>query len=184
MLTAGWFWLMVAVGVFWALGAYNRLMRLQSQVQQTFNALELRLLEFTELVQQVLSDVVVSSAPWRAEMPLTQAAKHWSRLQESARQMAMALARMHEHPLQADSVVGVRQTQQELQAAWDNLLAPSAYRQAVSDALQQRWQAQLLLAQPDTERFNQAVEQYNQAIAEFPAVLLARLFKFMPGFTL
>ena len=80
MLTAGWFWLTIAVGVFWALGAYNRLMRLQSQVQQSFEALELRLLEFTELVQQVLSEVVISEAPWRAELPLDQSARHWGRL--------------------------------------------------------------------------------------------------------
>ena len=58
MLTAGWFWLTIAIGVFWALGAYNRLVRLQSQVQQSFDALELRLLEFAELVQQVLRTLV------------------------------------------------------------------------------------------------------------------------------
>ena len=184
MLTAGWFWLTVAVGVFWALGAYNRLMRLQSQVQQNFEALESRLLEFTELVQQVLSEVVISPAPWRTELPLEHGVNHWARLQAGARQVAMALARMHEHPLQADSVQQVRQAQCELQAAWDDLLAPSAFRQAVPESLQQRWQAQQLLVQPDTQRFNQAVEHYNQALAEFPALLIARLFKFQPGFTL
>ncbi|MFM2239687.1 MAG: hypothetical protein RJA69_1061 [Pseudomonadota bacterium] len=184
MLTAGWFWLTIAIGVFWALGAYNRLVRLQSQVQQSFDALELRMLEFTELVQQVLSDVVISSAPWRSELTPDQGASHWSRLQESARHLAMELARMQEHPLRADSVERVRQAQLALQAAWESLVAPSAYRVAVSDALQQRWQAQILLVQPDTQRFNQAVEQYNQAIAEFPALLLARLFKFTPGFVL
>ena len=62
------------------------------------------------------------------------------RLQAGARQVAMALARMHEHPLQADSAQQVRQAQGELQAAWDDLLAPSAFRQAVPEALQQRWQ--------------------------------------------
>jgi LemA protein len=164
MLTAGWFWLTIAIGVFWALGAYNRLVRLQSQVQQSFDALELRLLEFAELVQQVLSEGVISSAPWRSELNLDQGASHWSRLQECARHLAMELAHMQEHPLRADSVVRVRDSQARL--------------------LQQRWQAQRLLVQPDTQRFNQAVEQYNQAIAEFPAVLLARLFKFRPGFVL
>jgi len=184
MLTAGWFWLTIAIGVFWALGAYNRLVRLQSQVQQSFDALELRLLEFAELVQQVLSEGVISSAPWRSELNLDQGASHWSRLQECARHLAMELAHMQEHPLRADSVVRVRDSQARLQAAWASLVAPPAYRVAVSDALQQRWQAQRLLVQPDTQRFNQAVEQYNQAIAEFPAVLLARLFKFRPGFVL
>jgi LemA protein len=184
MLTAGWFWLTVAVGIFWALGAYNRLVRLQSQVQLNFNALEMRLLEFTELVQQALSEVVMSPSLWRSELSPEQDASHWSRLQESARQVAMALARMHEHPLQEPSVEQVRLTQRELQAAWEGLLASAAYASAVSEAIQQRWQAQLLLVQPDTQRFNQAIEQYNQAIAEFPAVLIARLFKFVPGSTL
>ena len=105
MLTAGWFWLTIAIGVFWALGAYNRLVRLQSQVQQSFDALELRLLEFAELVQQVLSEGVISSAPWRSELNLDQGASHWSRLQECARHLAMELAHMQEHPLRADSVV-------------------------------------------------------------------------------
>jgi LemA protein len=185
MLSSAWFWVIVAVGIFWGLGAYNRLMRLRSQVQQSFDALERQLLQFSELVQQLLSEVVSApAASWRSDLSQAQGLGHWSRLQESARQAAMALARMHEHPLQPDSVEQVRQTQGELQAAWEALLEPHAYRQAVSDALQQRWQDQLLLVQPDTERFNQAMDQYNQAIDEFPAVLIARLYRFMPGRTL
>jgi LemA protein len=184
MLSSGWFWLTIAIGVFWALGAYNRLMRLRSQAHQCFDALERQMLQFTELVQQLLSDVVSAPATPRTELTLEQGSSRWARLQESARQAAMALARMHEHPLQHDSVEQVRQTQGELQAAWEALIEPQAYRQSVSEALQQRWQAQLLLVQPDIERFNQAIEQYNQAIAEFPAALIARLYRFTPGRTL
>jgi len=68
-----------------------------------------------------------------------------------------------------------------LQVAWEGLLSSATYSSVVSEAIQQRWQAQLVLVQPDTQRFNQAIEQYNRSIAEFPAVLLARLFKFTPG---
>jgi LemA protein len=128
-----------------------------------------------------MSDVVSAPTAPRATLSLKQGSNRWSRLQETARQAAMALARMHEHPLQHDSVEQVRQTQGELQAAWEALLEPEAYRDVVSEALQQRWQAQLLLVQPDIERFNQAIEQYNQAIVEFPAVLIARLYRFAPG---
>ena len=35
--------------------------------------------------------------------------------------------------------------------------------------------------QAATEQFNQAVIRYNEAIAQFPAVLLAWLFGFKPG---
>ena len=42
--------------------------------------------------------------------------------------------------------------------------------------------AQLLLqAHAATETFNNAVARYNEAIAQFPAVLLAWLFGFMPA---
>jgi LemA protein len=37
------------------------------------------------------------------------------------------------------------------------------------------------MAQAATERFNQAVVQYNEAIAQFPAALLAWLFGFHPA---
>lgn len=37
------------------------------------------------------------------------------------------------------------------------------------------------MSQKATEHFNQAVGRYNDAIAQFPAVLLAWLFGFQPG---
>jgi LemA protein len=184
MLNAWWFWLTVAVGVFWALGAYNRLVRLQAQVYQTYNQLEQGLLQFSEMVQQLLTDIATSPAAWRSDLSPEQGASHWSRLQVGAREMAMALARMHEHPLDAQSVEQVRNTQLELQAAWEALLHPLVYQLVVPEAMQQRWHAQVLLVQPDSARFNQAIEQYNAAIDQFPAWLIARIFKFVPGYPL
>lgn len=182
MFNAWWFWLTLAVGVFWALGAYNRLVRLKAQVQRMYDRLEVQLLQFSELVQQALTGMATSPGAWRSELSPEQGAGHWSRLQECARQVAMALARMHEHPLMAESVNEVRNTQAELQVAWADML--QAYQMAVPEETRQRWQAQTLLVQPDTARFNQAVEQYNSAIAQFPALLIARLFQFEPGYPL
>jgi LemA protein len=181
MLNAWWFWLTVAVVVFWALGAYNRLVRLKAQVQQTFNQLELGLLQFSEMVQQLLTEIATSPAAWRSDLSPEQGATHWSRLQLGARELAMALARMHEHPLDAMSVEQVRQAQVELQAAWEALVHPLVYQLAVPETMQQRWHAQVLLVQPEAARFNQAVTQYNDAIDQFPAWLIARSFKFEPG---
>jgi len=50
--------------------------------------------------------------------------------------------------------------------------------------LTQRWTELSISIQPDLERFNQAVLRYNEAIAMFPALLMARLFAFKPGRTL
>ena len=37
------------------------------------------------------------------------------------------------------------------------------------------------MAQRATETFNEAVARYNEAIGQFPAILLAWLFGFQPG---
>jgi len=39
MLNSRWFWILIAVLVFWVLGAYNRLVRLRAQVKQQFGPL-------------------------------------------------------------------------------------------------------------------------------------------------
>ncbi|MFN6060478.1 MAG: LemA family protein, partial [Burkholderiales bacterium] len=40
MLLSRWFWIVFALLVFWALGAYNRLVRLRAQIKQQFGPLQ------------------------------------------------------------------------------------------------------------------------------------------------
>jgi hypothetical protein len=51
----------------------------------------------------------------------------------------------------------------------------------VPDALKQRWLELDLLVQPEVQRFNAAITDYNQAIAQYPAALLAKVFQFHPA---
>jgi hypothetical protein len=51
----------------------------------------------------------------------------------------------------------------------------------VPTELTQQWRELGIAIQPDLQRFNQAVLVYNDAIAMFPAVLLARIFKYKAG---
>ena len=44
-----------------------------------------------------------------------------------------------------------------------------------------QWQEQRLLSQPLRRGFNASVEQYNDAIAQFPANIVAKLFHFDPA---
>ena len=55
MLKSGWFWLFIALGVFWSLGAYNRLVRLRAAIGAQFISLESVLLQYQEVVQQAVS---------------------------------------------------------------------------------------------------------------------------------
>jgi len=60
MLKSGWFWLLLALAVFWSLGAYNRLVRLRSAVGQQFVSLESVLLQYQEVVQQAVTSASTS----------------------------------------------------------------------------------------------------------------------------
>jgi hypothetical protein len=93
----------------------------------------------------------------------------------------MALARMQEHPLEPSSAVALMATSRDLQDAWEALTHPDVYYVSVPAELMQRWAELSIAIQPDLQRFNQAVDNYNQAIDMFPASLMARAFHFTPG---
>ena len=62
LLHSGWFWLLLSVLVFWALGAYNRLVRLRAQVAQQFGPLESVLMNYQELVHQAVTAAAAGAA--------------------------------------------------------------------------------------------------------------------------
>ena len=72
-----------------------------------------------------------------------------------------------------------------LRTAWGATLAEAVPADAVpsSERLQARWLRLLHQSLPLRTAFNDAAQSYNQAIAQFPASLLARLFGFKPAGT-
>jgi LemA protein len=102
-------------------------------------------------------------------------------LQVAANLSAMAIAHMQEHPLEPSSAVALVATSRDLQAAWESLTHPDVYYVSVPEELTRRWSELGIAIQPDLQRFNQAVQAYNEAIGLFPASWMARLLKFRPG---
>ncbi len=181
MLDAWWFWILVAVCVFWAVGAYQRLVKLRTLVNKQFAVLEELMLRYQGLVQDATTAAVTSPSGWHTAVAPELGASHWTRLQVAANLSAMALARMQEHPLEPSSAIALVATSHDLQDAWGALTHPDVYYVSVPDELTQRWAELSISIQPDVQRFNQAVQNYNEAIAMFPANLLARVFKYKPG---
>jgi len=181
VLEAAWFWAALALLVFWSLGAYNRLVRLRAQVANRFAELQKALLRYQDLVQDAVTAAASDPEHWRSTASLATIASQWGRLQVAASQAAMALARMNEHPLLPPSAQEVDAACAELDAAWLALVHPDIYAVGITESLCLRWQELGVLIQPDRQRFNDAIAAYNEAIAEFPAVLIARSFKFLPA---
>lgn len=179
MYESGWFWVWVALTVFWALGAYNRLVRLRAQVAVHYTPLMTALTGLTELAQQAISDSVADVASHRTSSDSLHIAACWRRLSTSATQARVAMARMQEHSLLPQSIEDLNQSWRLFEDTWDELkVSPWGL---LPEPLRLQWQEQRLLSQPLRRSFNQAVEQYNQAIAMWPATLVARLFQFRPA---
>ena len=121
MLESAWFWGLCALTVFWALGAYNRLVRLRAQVGLRYAELVTVLSAQTELARQTLSDAAADHSSQRASNDVTHVAACWRRLNASSAQATVALARMQEHCLLPQSVMELNQAWQSFELVWDEL---------------------------------------------------------------
>lgn len=180
MLESGWYWGVFALLVFWALGAYKRLVRLRSQVTARYADLMAVLSAQTDLARQTLSDAAADPdlQRWPPKDAMHVAAC-WRRLNATSNQASLALARMNEHCLLQQSAQELNQSWLAFELVWDELkVSPWGL---LPELARQQWQDHRLLAQPLRRAFNQAVAQYNHAIAQWPAAWVARAFQFRPA---
>jgi LemA protein len=172
-------WGIAAVTVFWSVGAYNRLVRLRSNANGAFAALESELLKQVQLVH----DCVPPEDEW-APSQFTGGSAFWGGLQGAAAQLSASLASAKTRPLDPERIAALGSAQEVLSMAWDRAERDDAHDLAGA-RLPENFsgeRAQLVrMAQAATENFNLAVVRYNEAIAQFPAMLLAWLFGFHPA---
>ena len=172
-------WAVAAVSVFWMVGGYNRLVRLRSGANAAFHALE------SELSKQV--HLVVSCIPPEEEQQASQfsgGSAFWGGLQGAAAQMAASLTAARSKPLDPERIAALGAAHEVLTMAWDRAERDDAHDLAgprlPADFGMERQQL-LRTTIAATENFNQAVHRYNEAIGQFPALILAWLFGFHPA---
>ncbi len=182
------FWIVFAIAMFWALGAYNRLMRLRSAVVQAFGSFD------AHMVRQLafLGEVDASHAAQAPELAGA-AAPEMATLQGAATQLSASLAMARARPLKPDAVAALAAAREVLHACWQKVdrgmpaqsvaATPAGADSAVVPpsvprALGARWQELVQQNEQAIGVFNDAVLHYNAAIAQFPASVLAWVFGF------
>ncbi len=169
------FWLTLALLLFWALGAYNRLVRLRGQVKSGFGPVDQRLAQ----VLALLTPGLVAEAQ---EEPADKPAAEPDGLYAAAIQLTQSLRMARKHPLDANAVAALKTAFDTMHVAWQRHQADGVGRsdpQASNPLFDQRsWDDHTQLAHEAMETYNQAVLAYNGAIRQFPALLLAYLFGF------
>ncbi|MEI8170690.1 MAG: LemA family protein [Rhodoferax sp.] len=176
-------WVSIAVLIFWSMGAYNRLVRLRSHGITAFAALE------GMLNQHVL--IVKANAPLAEEqlpelkVPYShdEATHAWIGLTAAADQFNASLKAAHAKPLNGATMLALRTALETLSLCWSRLrdLPPDLAGSALPGPLQTQWENVAVQADVARAEFNKRVDIYNEAIHQFPALLLAWVFGFKPA---
>lgn len=166
---------------FWAVGAYNRLVRLRNDITRAFVPLEAQvhqrhalLMRWAEALRPVLEE---SAQPVDA-------------LCAAAEQLLMATERARQRPAAVRTLASLRMAEDTLAAARDRLygempahlhqnhlsgasLGLAGFNEGLAAAGSTLVFARL--------QFNAAVDTYNEAVLQFPTVLIASVFGFRPA---
>ena len=176
------FWIVFAIAVFWALGAYNRLMRLRSAVVQAFGSFDAHMVRLVALLGEFGAAHAVQPST------LSAPEQEMAALQGATTQLSASLAMARARPLQADAIAALTAARDVLQACWqkagrregqgDPQPTAADARDALPSPWQIRWDEHVQQNDQAIRVFNDAVLHYNAAIAQFPANLLAWVFGF------
>lgn len=174
-------WLLLALAVFWAMGAYKRLMRLRAACRKAFVPVEDSLRHLLSMLREFAE----------SECSAGEAAQHArAALQPTADLLEMALLQAKAQPLQAESIAGLDSSWRSTQVAWqayvqvqESAIAAQGGESADSalSPWSRRWQQLVMVQQHNSHQFNTAVTAYNQALTQLPASLLAKLLGLQPA---
>jgi LemA protein len=158
-------WVLGAVLLFWAVGGYNRLVRLRSEIVARFAPVDEHQLE-----RQLEA---VGSA-------LAQATERLEALRAACLQTDTARAHARAHPGAPGAITSLRLA--------DDILAEARARlpvQSIGGVDLSELNAELAASDTALEfarrRFNAAVEEYNLAVRQVPTRLIAAVFGFAPA---
>jgi LemA protein len=167
-------WSLAALLLFWAIGAYNRLVRLRAQAIAAFAPLEQAMAGLPALLEANFSQPVAeATAPDLVSVELMAAGKRFADALRLARATPLAVAAVDELAKAYQDLGG---NLAKVSALPDDLSTPN-----IAAALQANWDQMALLVQVARADFNRRVQLYNDAIGQFPALLVASAAGLKPG---
>jgi LemA protein len=167
----------VAVLIFWAVGAYNRLIRLKNTIANAFGQIDVQLRRRYDLIPNLVEAAKKYLSHERETLEAVISARNQAK---SASDAARA------KPTSAVAVTAFAVAEQALSSSLGQLLALNeAYPDLKADKTISDLSEELTSTENKVsfarQAFNDAVLDYNDAQAQFPALLIAKLFSFAPS---
>jgi LemA protein len=172
-------WVLLAAGLlvfFWAVGAYNRLVRLKNAIANAFGQIDVQLKRRYDLIP----NLVEVARKYLAHEAQTLEAVIAARNQAQSAEQAVAA-----NPLHAGALGALAGAEQALGGALGRLFAVAeAYPELKADQTLRDLSEELASTENRIgfarQAYNDHVLEFNDAAAQFPTLVVARLFGFVP----
>ena len=163
--------------IFWAVGAYNRLVRLKNVIANAFGQIDVQLKRRYDLIPNLVEAARKYLQHERDTLEAVTLARTRARAASDA---------VRSRPASARAVTALAAAEQALDGSLGRLFAVAeAYPELKADQTIRELSEELTSTENKVtfarQAFNDAVLDYNNAQGQFPAVVLARVFGFMPS---
>lgn len=167
-------WAVVAVLVFWAVGAYNRLVRLRNRIDNAFAQIDVQLKRRYDLIPNLVETARKYVAHERETLEAVIAARN---------QAKVAADHVRARPTDAGAVGALAMAEQALGGSLGRLLAVAEnYPELKADETLRDLGEELTSTENKVafsrQAFNDAVLDYNDAAQQFPTRLVSAVFGF------
>ena len=168
---------LLAMLIFWAVGAYNRLVRLKYTIANAFGQIDVQLKRRYDLIPNLVA---------AAKKYLQHEQETLEAVISARNQARSASDRVASRPGKADSVIALAAAEQTLDSSLGRLFAlAEAYPDLKADQTIRELSEELTSTENKVgfarQAYNDAVLDYNNAQGQFPALLVARVFGFAPS---
>lgn len=163
-----------ALLLFWAVGAYNRLVRLKNIIANAFGQIDVQLKRRYDLIPNLVEAAKKYLLHERETLEAVIAARNQARAASDA---------ARSRPTHAPEVLALAAAEQALGSSLGRLFAlAEAYPELKADATIRELSEELTSTENKVafarQAYNDSVLDYNNAQAQFPTLLIARLFGF------
>ncbi|MBC7649948.1 MAG: LemA family protein [Vitreoscilla sp.] len=167
----------IAILIFWAVGAYNRLVRLKNVIANAFGQIDVQLKRRYDLIPNLVQ---------AAKKYLSHERETLEAIINARNQAKAASDVVRSRPANALAVTTLAAAEQTLTSSLGSLFALNeAYPELKADQTIRELSEELTSTENKVtfarQAFNDAVLDYNNAQGQFPAVLVAGLFSFAPS---
>ena len=167
----------LALLVFWAVGAYNRLVRLKNTIDNAFGQIDVQLKRRYDLIPNLVEAAKKYLQHERATLEAVTLARNQAKTASDA---------VRSKPADATAVTALATAEQALEGSLGRFFAlAEAYPDLKADETIRDLSEELTSTENKVafsrQAYNDAVLDYNNAQGQFPAMLIASAFSFAPS---